>query len=437
MPTAMPASRRPPRLARTSPDRRSLAALAAAAAALAAGEVLLAVYAGGFWQWGRAEALLFLGFRPWLLLAAALIAAGSGWRVRLAFYALFLAMAGINESLYLLRLGAADPWPEMMRGWAASAALLIAIDLLVQLGRRRGKAGVAAAAVAGAALLLVPAVLKPYHALIVGRADEPPAVERPELLLMTALPIVWGDRGAFDPASRPAGAYRALQEEFSIVAIDTLDQASLGRARLLLLAQPRWLAPAELAVLDGWVRQGGRALVLTDPELVWPSDLPLGDVRRPPPVGLLGPLLDHWGLELERGGSREMRRAFEGGRMIAVAGPGRLRARGPACTSRGLIARCRLGAGRATVLADADLMHDSLWQAAGPEGGERHRRIADNPLIVADLLDELADVRRERREGEVAWSAPHGSRLRAMLLALLPLLGLAAAALLLGGGRRR
>jgi hypothetical protein len=424
-------------LARTSPDWRSLAALAGVAAALAAGEVLLALYLGGFRQENRAEALLFLAFRPWLLVAAALITARRPWRERIAFYALFMVAAGVNESLFLLRLGASDPWPEMVRGWFAAAALLLPLDLLLRSAARWGRKAVAAAAAAAAMVLLVPGVLGPYAAIVLVPQAGKQAFEKPELVLMTALPIVWGEGGAFDPNARPAGTYRALQEEFEVRPADTLEESSLGRARLLLLAQPRWLAPAELAALDRWVRAGGRTLVLTDPELLWPSELPLGDIRRPPPAGLLGPLLDHWGLELRKSRIAFMRTRFDGGRLIHVGHPGLLRATSPRCAADGFRADCRIGEGRAVILADADMMHDALWMAAGADGGERHRRISDNPLILADLLDSLAGIERRRVRAPVTWVARGVDRGRAEMLAVLPLLGLALAALLLRRSRRR
>jgi len=203
---------------------------------------------------------------------------------------------------------------------------------------------------------------------------------------MTGLPLVWGEAGPFDPDSRPAAAYRELSRDFAFAPVDMLDEASLGRGRLLFLAQPQRLAPAELAELDSWIRSGGRALILTDPMLTWPSALPPGDIRRPPPVGLLGPLLDHWKLKLEAPAAPGEVRARWSGRRIAMDSPGRLRSVGPDCAvgREDWTALCRLGRGRVRLVADADLMRDSLW-----EGGR-----ADNAAIVGDWLDELAGIPR-------------------------------------------
>jgi hypothetical protein len=230
---------------------------------------------------------------------------------------------------------------------------------------------------------------------------------------MTGLPLVWGEKGPFDPGSRPAAAYRELGRSFELQPVDVLDPATLARGRALFLAQPQRLAPAELADLDAWIRRGGRALILTDPLLAWPSELPPTDIRRPPPVGLLGPLLDHWGLTLDppaQAGEVESRRD---GRRLLLDSPGRLRSSGAQCAvdEAGLTAFCRLGRGSARVVADADLLRDSLWE----------RRSAENPAVVEAWLHELTGTappprpaRYSRAEIGVAF----------MLLALLTATGL-------------
>jgi hypothetical protein len=212
-------------------------------------------------------------------------------------------------------------------------------------------------------------------------------------MLMTGLPLVWGEKGPFDPAARPAAAYVELKREFDFRPVDVLDSASLARGRLLFLAQPQLLAPAELAALDGWIRGGGRALILTDPMLTWPSGLPPGDIRRPPPAGLLEPLLGHWRLALDpppRPGEVAER---WNGRRLAMDSPGRFRSSSPGCVvgPRDWTAVCRLGRGSVRLVADADLMRDSLWAPDGPD-----RRTADNPAIVGEWLDALAGISRER-----------------------------------------
>ncbi len=391
------------------------------AACFAAAELLVTLALGRFFDWGRAEALLFFAYRPWLLLVAVAAVAHWPWRRRVLFLVLALILAGAGESLFLLGLGATQPWTEMMRGLAAGALLALAFDLVVQLSRRLSRWGRWIGAAAIGALLLLPGSLRPYESLLMAQDVRPLDPARPELMLMTALPIIWGEGGAFDPASRPALAYRILDEEFRIRPLDILDDKELGGRRLLLLAQPRLLAPRELVALDDWIRGGGRALILADPTLVWPSELPLGDSRRPPPTSWLGPLLGHWGLRLDAPTAPELvMRDLPDGRRLALAAPGGfVRERGECVIAPDrLIARCALGRGTAFVVADADLLRDAVW--AGPGQGRRHDRLADNPLVLADWLDGLVGVRRPRIAGDVQWLAGDSDKVLATMVGLLP-----------------
>lgn len=416
----------------------SIAAPLALAAGAALLELLAGLFVGAFPLTGRAEAFLFLAYRPWITLTVALAAAWLGWRWprRLAAYAAFLLLAGLSESHLMLRLGNPGPWAEMLRGWAAGVATLAAADASINLARRRGRGwGVAAAAVL-AAVLALPPVRHGYEQAIAAPVPRA-AGAKPEVMLMTALPLIWGEGGAFDPNSRPAAIYTALQREFRLRPIDALDETSLGKARLLLLIQPRWLAPEELVALDGWVRGGGRALILTDPQLNWHSDLPLGDIRRPPPTGLLRPLLDHWGLAMEPG-PRWGDGTLAGGRRLVTEHAGRLTSRGKACrTTQPFLAECRLGQGQALILADADLVRDELWVGEGARGGYPDRRVSDNPVVVADLLDRLAGLQRDRALGKVRWRRPDSSLPHTLLGALLPLVAVLVGGIAMALRRRR
>lgn len=403
-------------------------------------EIVLGLVLGNFIAWGRAEALLFLTFRPAVLLTAAFLVSKRSVQQRLAFYSLFLGLAAASETAFLLQLGASDPWPEMARGLVGGAGLALALDIVFLLllkiapSERLRLAGFVAVA---AFMLAAPFALVPYERIIIPR-EESLESPRPDLMLMTALPIIWGESGAFDPASKPAEAYKHLQAEFDVRPLDVLETAELSSGKLLLLAQPRGLNPEELVALDLWVRRGGRALILTDPLLIWPSSLALGDVRRPPPIGLLSPLLDHWGISLEAGRPHRKTQVQEQlvqRRKLALVEPGRFRASNADCTlsGGGLIARCAIGAGRVVLVADADLMHDASW--VGPGSASRTSRMADNPLFIADLLDELLGVTRRRASGDVQWltlPAPsRGSISLSLAASLLPLiLGLVAAFIL-------
>lgn len=428
----MPTTTAPPRLP-DPPPRPAEGALSRAlliGAAGAAGELLGAV-ALGFFGLERAEALLFFALRPWVLLAAALFLAPRLWRERGLAYALLLALAAASETILLLYLGAEAPWSEAARGLLAGLGVALLADLIVQAGLRFGQAGRWAAGAVVAGLLLVPGALAPYEALTLPREEAVPTA-RPKVTLMSGLPLMWGEAGPFDPASRPALAYRALSREFDFVPVDTLEPATLARAPVLFLAQPQRLAPSEFVALDEWIRGGGRALILADPALGWPSELPLGDIRRPPPATLLTPLLTHWGLTLQSSGEPGPQASRWEGRKIVLERPGRFRSTGPCTlTFDGQMARCGLGRGEAVLIADADLMRDDLWAPAGPEA---RRRTSDNPLFVADRLDALLGLRRSRVDRAVAWAAPKRSPATGIALALPLPLAAAAAGLLL---RRR
>lgn len=213
-------------------------------------------------------------------------------------------------------------------------------------------------------------------------------------MLMTGLPLVWGEKGPFDPGSRPPVGFLLLQQTFRFRPVDVLDAETLDGKRLLFLAQPHRLAPAELAALDGWIRGGGRALIFTDPMLTWPSELPPGDIRRPPPAGLLAPLLNHWRLILDGPEAPGEVEALWNGRRIVMDSPGRLRSSSSDCAvgPEGWTALCRLGRGTVRVVADADLLRDSAWAPNGLD-----RPVADNPEVVGEWLDSLAGTPRPRR----------------------------------------
>lgn len=248
--------------------------------------------------------------------------------------------------------------------------------------------------------------------LLLAAAPEQP---RREVMLMTGLPLMWGEKGPFDPGSRPAAAYTRLQGEFDLQLVDVLDPATLARGRLLLLAQPKRLAPAELAALDAWIRSGGRALILTDPMLTWPSELPHGDIRRPPPVGLLAPLLGHWGLTLTAPAEAGEVEGRWKERRVLLDSPGRLRSAGPDCIAEEeWTALCRLGRGTVRLVADADLMRDPLWTSSR----------ADNPAVVGEWLDSLAGLSRARPAPAELDRAGPAIGLLAILAALAVLAGI-------------
>lgn len=226
--------------------------------------------------------------------------------------------------------------------------------------RRWLKAGLAACLIAGGIAAAAGWWLQPVP------DDAPPAASLPPLGLFTSLPLLW------DEAPDAAGLLRqgdaahwagpALAGRYRVVALNTLEPARLKGLRALLMAQPRPLAPAENVALDDWVRGGGHLLLFADPLLTWDSRFAIGDPRRPQDVVLLSPILQHWGLRLtfddaQPGGLRE--NAGSGlpvdlaGRLEVLPGPAAATCRTEA---EGLIAQCRVGAGKALIVADSALL---------------------------------------------------------------------------------
>lgn len=205
-----------------------------------------------------------------------------------------------------------------------------------------------------------------------------PANARPTLLLLTSLPLVFGED--FSIYGNGSPALSALQSRYRVVPISVADPAELGKGRLLLMAHPLAQPAEDLVALDRWVRGGGRLLLLADPMLEWPSKRPLGDLLRPAPMFMDTGLLAHWGLRLNGPGERGRKVEKLGGFDVLTDSPGRLFGRCAISADR-LVADCRIGKGRATVVADADLLDT---QQLGD--GAKHN--------LDGLLRELADLER-------------------------------------------
>jgi hypothetical protein len=224
-------------------------------------------------------------------------------------------------------------------------------------GRRAGFRA-RAAAILAAGLIAVAGL-----AYVAEREQAPPpaAAAKPRLMLLTTLPLVFGERFGLEGGGSPA--LKALETRYTVNPVGVADSATLKQGQLLLMAHPL-AQPAEALVdLDNWVRGGGRLLLLADPLLEWPSERPLGDTLRPPPAFADTGLLRHWGLRLDapeqRGpGSRRL-----GGHEVLTNSPGAL-AGGCPVSPDGLVARCRIGKGHATVVADADFLN--LGDLDGP-----------------------------------------------------------------------
>jgi hypothetical protein len=197
-------------------------------------------------------------------------------------------------------------------------------------------------------------------------------------LLLTSLPLVFGEQFSIEQNGSPA--LKALESRYRVVPISVTDAAELSKGRLLLMAHPRAQPAEDLVALDQWVRGGGRVLLLADPLLEWPSERPLGDLLRPPPMFMDTGLLAHWGLKLDAPDERGLARRKLGGFEVVTDSPGRLSGR-CSVAGDGLVAHCTIGKGRATVIADADLL-----DVADLGRGASHNLDA--------LLEELARLER-------------------------------------------
>ncbi len=347
----------------------------------------------------------------------------------------------------LLRTGQVDP-----RGWMLPALLLVPAAALLKRWRGEGAAWWAGLGTVGAVLScaflaswrvpdgvpvawllggMVPAILAGLAlggkgarqfvgaglvllALAMWWFGREPRVElfknSPELAVISGLPLFWreGEKGLAARVDAPI--VTLLRQRFTVMPVDSPLTLEKGRATALLLAQPRALSMDELVALDAWLSRGGTALLLADPQLRWPLDLPLGDRRRPPAVTLLSAMIQVWGVKLMPPvvGAGEERHFLGDGRMLTVYAASGFEGAGPDCRilARGLVARCAVGKGVVTIVADADLIDDRLWLADPAAPLSPDEWTADTPqFIVQALGGELPSGRRWVRSGDALVNA--------------------------------
>jgi hypothetical protein len=227
-------------------------------------------------------------------------------------------------------------------------------------------------------------------ALLAGCAPVPKPTK--DLYILTALPLFWKEAG-LSIADAPAPVVQSLAKAYRVRPIDALSENRLRSIKLLILAQPRSLASTELVALDAWVREGGKVLIFADPQLSWPSDLPLGDPRRSPLVTLLDPLFVHWGVTLEPGKSDPelTRRVKLLGMDVAVQSAGHWSSSSKACNTSDaqLLLDCQIGRGWVTFVADADLLDLNLSDDLG----------VANDAAILKLLARLENRTRNEQNG--------------------------------------
>lgn len=207
-------------------------------------------------------------------------------------------------------------------------------------------------------------------------ATPPRAEARPQLGLLTSLPIYWGEPAELgdllDGSSEQHWLRTRLEEEYGLVPLDVLGQSDgrpnseLDMVDRLIVAQPRALTPADNVALDRWVRDGGRLLLVLDPLMTEHSDYPIGDKRRFNDVALIPPVLARWGLALRYTEGVPPGEVEYRGAAVTVAEFGTISRVVPAdeggradCAveAEGVIARCRIGRGTALVMADAAFLN--------------------------------------------------------------------------------
>ena len=233
--------------------------------------------------------------------------------------------------------------------------------------------------------------------LVLGGGEAAPATtttlaaspqERPSLGLMTSLPLYWPeDAGLADIAAGravPPWQRRAIETRFVLVPLDTLspvpalspdapDTDPLAGLTRLAVIQPRGLAPADNVALDGWVRAGGKLLLVLDPMLTGEYEAPLGDPRRPVDSALVPPVVARWGMAISFDAAQEpaVTQAPLGEGTLLLALAGRIAITDPAAgqcrlLADGAAASCAVGEGHVMLIADAALFeHPEL---AGAEG---------------------------------------------------------------------
>ncbi|MFD1952363.1 hypothetical protein ACFSGX_16430 [Sphingomonas arantia] len=325
----------------------------------------------------RVEIGILLTWGPALLAVLAVVLARSPRWARSAGYAAMLAGSALGQSVLLGGGGAA-----ILRAAVVSAVVAAVVDLVARAGMAiRGRS---VAAVGLVVLLAIPGAGGWYAQFAAGDGETRTGRR---VAVLAGVPLRWGE-GGVDLSSGPGEAWRMLGGAFRLIAVD--DAARLTGDDLLLV-QPRSPGPAGLVAIDARIRAGARAVILTDPDLRWPSRYALGDPAAPPRTGTLGPLLLHWGLRLTPGDrgivvrdvvrdGRRWRLVLDGaGRFVAAgAGPCRI-------SAGGLVADCRLGRGRAVLVADADMLDPTLW-TDGAGGWRPAWRRSDNAAFVAALI---------------------------------------------------
>ncbi|APZ97137.1 hypothetical protein BWQ93_00475 [Sphingopyxis sp. QXT-31] len=347
--------------------------------------LVLAWLLGGQMLLGRIDPALVI---PWLfaaLLPLAWFGRGDAPRDRIRANLIALAALLVGQGLLSLALADSLPWAQVAVTALSGLAAAALADWIVQ---RAARSLVAKALIAKLAAILWFAA---GHAALAALYEQP-ASDTP-VTMLSGLPLRWageGDlaamlqRGAADDP-----ALVRLERTHRIALVDSLADHVPPAGAALLLAHPRALAPQDLVAIDAFVRGGGRALILADALSGWPAPHPTGDSRNPPVTSLLTPLLGHWGITLGAApaGETAAQAIDVDGRRLRLFSAGRFEALPSGCTAQAgaQILRCRVGAGEAWLVGDADLLFAPLWQPL--VGDLPHLRRADTIEWIGARLD--------------------------------------------------
>jgi len=238
---------------------------------------------------------------------------------------------------------------------------------------------------------------------------------RPKLGLMTSLPLYWPLGTDFTSLARGDSSVpwqrEVLERDHSLLLLDTLspiagltdnapDTDPLAGLDRIAVIQPRGLSPADNVALDEWVRDGGQLLLVLDPALTGHYAMPLGDPRRPSDTAVIPPVVERWGLKVLFDEAQAMRRTVVlDGTTLPVSLGGTIRRleggshAGECVTSaQELVARCDLGAGRVTLLADAFAFEGGHEEdQEGVTDHHDHRADVADPGSNADAIASVLD----------------------------------------------
>lgn len=348
------------------------------AVSIASVTVLLAWLGGGQALLGRIDPGLALPILAPTMLLLAIWQRDEGAALRRFTLLTALAILAAAQALLGLALAGSAGWLQLALVFVTGATAGWGADRLVH-WRPRARwlpwfAGLVLVVgwFAGGHMLLA-ALYRPAAA----SADAPAAT------MLTGLPLHWSGSGdiaaIISDGAEDDPALVRLEAMGPVLLVDSLVDRVPPPGGTLLIAHPRALAPQELVAIDAFVRGGGKAVMLADALSGWPTRHPLGDPRNPPVTSLLTPLLGHWGVTLGAApvDSDGVQSVDVDGAQLRLSTAGAFERLPPACRAFAdrRVAQCRIGAGEAWLVGDADLLFAPLWSPLVP--GVDHLRQAD------------------------------------------------------------